>query len=238
MGTQHQTHVLNKHRDLQLTAKIVIRLYFYTGNYLAQEERMTDRAQLNQAYKIVVVGGGGVGKSAITIQFIQSYFVTDYDPTIEDSYTKQCVIDDDVARLDILDTAGQEEFSAMREQYMRSGEGFLLVFSLTERQSFEEVYKFHKQGLRVKDRDEFPMLIVGNKADMDRQRQVSTADCEDMAKQLKTPFIECSAKNRMNVDQAFHELVRLIRRFQALERPVVQQGKREASPSKGKCTLL
>jgi len=188
-------------------------------------------------YKIVVVGGGGVGKSAITIQFIQSYFVTDYDPTIEDSYTKQCVIDDDVARLDILDTAGQEEFSAMREQYMRSGEGFLLVFSLTERQSFEEVYKFHKQVLRVKDRDEFPMLIVGNKADMDRQRQVSTADCEDMAKQLKTPFIECSAKNRMNVDQAFHELVRLIRRFQALERPVVPS-KREASPSKGKCTLL
>jgi len=188
-------------------------------------------------YKIVVVGGGGVGKSAITIQFIQSYFVTDYGPTIEDSYTKQCVIDDDVARLDILDTAGQEEFSAMREQYMRSGEGFLLVFSLTERQSFEEVYKFHKQVLRVKDRDEFPMLIVGNKADMDRQRQVSTADCEDMAKQLKTPFIECSAKNRMNVDQAFHELVRLIRRFQALERPVVPS-KREASPSKGKCTLL
>jgi len=188
-------------------------------------------------YKIVVVGGGGVGKSAITIQFIQSYFVTDYDPTIEDSYTKQCVIDDDVARLDILDTAGQEEFSAMREQYMRSGEGFLLVFSLTERQSFEEVYKFHKQVLRVKDRDEFPMLIVGNKADMDRQRQVSTADCEDMAKQLKTPFIECSAKNRMNVDQAFHELVRLIRRFQALERPVVPS-KRETSPSKGKCTLL
>jgi len=165
-------------------------------------------------YKIVVVGGGGVGKSAITIQFIQSYFVTDYDPTIEDSYTKQCVIDDQVARLDILDTAGQEEFSAMREQYMRSGEGFLLVFSLTERASFEEVYKFHKQVLRVKDRDEFPMLIVGNKADLDRNRQVSVADCEDMAKQLKTPFIECSAKNRMNVDPAFHELVRLIRRFQ------------------------
>jgi len=198
-----------------------------------KEQRMNQNK-----YKIVVVGGGGVGKSAITIQFIQSYFVTDYDPTIEDSYTKQCVIDDEVARLDILDTAGQEEFSAMREQYMRSGEGFLLVFSLTERQSFEEVYKFHKQVLRVKDRDEFPMLIVGNKADMDRHRQVSTADCEDMAKQLKTPFIECSAKNRMNVDQAFHELVRLIRRFQALERPVAPS-KRETSPgSKSKCTLL
>ena len=131
--------------------------------------------------------------------------MTDYDPTIEDSYTKQCVIDDNVAKLDskwyfnvdvncnipfqVLDTAGQEEFSAMREQYMRSGEGFLLVFSLAERASFEEIYKFHKQVtfkikridrdylstlkvLRVKDRDEFPMLIVGNKADLEKSRQV------------------------------------------------------------------
>merc|ERR1712113_1226040 len=127
--------------------------------------------------------------------------------------------------------------SAMREQYMRSGEGFLLVFSLADRTSYEEVYKFHKQVLRVKDRDEFPMLIVGNKADMDRHRQVSTADCEDMAKQLKTPFIECSAKNRMNVDQAFHELVRLIRRFQALERPIAPTT-RTKEKSKPLCNLI
>lgn len=103
----------------------------------------------------------------------QSYFVTDYDPTIEDSYTKQCVIDDVPAKLDILDTAGQEEFSAMREQYMRSGEGFLLVFSVTDHSSFDEMFKFHRQILRVKDRDEFPMLMVGNKSDMEAQRTVS-----------------------------------------------------------------
>lgn len=65
-----------------------------------------------------------------------------------------------------MDTAGQEEFSAMREQYMRSGEGFLLVFSVTERSSFDEIYKFHRQILRVKDRDEFPMLMVGNKVSL------------------------------------------------------------------------
>ncbi|KAG1661804.1 Ras-like protein 2 [Nymphon striatum] len=223
-------------------------------------------------YKLVVVGGGGVGKSAITIQFIQSYFVTDYDPTIEDSYTKQCVIDDVVAKLDVLDTAGQEEFSAMREQYMRSGEGFLLIFSVDDRNSFDEIYKFHKQILRVKDRDEFPMLLVGNKADLESKRTVSyillilstlfnlavirsdtygsecwvltkadkkkisafelwcyrrllciswterktnewvsVDEANSAAAHLKISYIECSAKLRTNIDQAFYDLVRVVR---------------------------
>ncbi|KAG6451325.1 ras-like protein 2 [Manduca sexta] len=198
--------------------------------------RPGDRPNQAQTYKLVVVGGGGVGKSAITIQFIQSYFVTDYDPTIEDSYTKQCVIDDIPAKLDILDTAGQEEFSAMREQYMRSGEGFLLVFSVADHASFDELYKFHKQILRVKDRDEFPMLIVGNKADLEMQRVVSLEEAQSLSRQLKVPYIECSAKARMNVDQAFHELVKLVRRFQEAERINVKADYR--SGRKRKCTIL
>ncbi|KAJ0172046.1 hypothetical protein K1T71_012019 [Dendrolimus kikuchii] len=198
--------------------------------------RPGDRPNQAQTYKLVVVGGGGVGKSAITIQFIQSYFVTDYDPTIEDSYTKQCVIDDVPAKLDILDTAGQEEFSAMREQYMRSGEGFLLVFSVADHASFDELYKFHKQILRVKDRDEFPMLIVGNKADLEVQRVVSLEEAQALSRQLKVGYIECSAKARMNVDQAFHELVRLVRRFQEAERINIKSEYR--SGKKKKCTIL
>jgi len=197
--------------------------------------RQNDRLSYAQTYKLVVVGGGGVGKSAITIQFIQSYFVTDYDPTIEDSYTKQCVIDDVPAKLDILDTAGQEEFSAMREQYMRSGEGFLLVFAVTDKASFDEMYKFHRQILRVKDRDEFPMLMVGNKADLEHQRLVTQMDAQNLSRQLKIPYIECSAKLRMNVDQAFHELVRIVRKFQLSERPPL---KANYNKNKKKCSLL
>lgn len=197
--------------------------------------RQNERQSYAQTYKLVVVGGGGVGKSAITIQFIQSYFVTDYDPTIEDSYTKQCVIDDIPAKLDILDTAGQEEFSAMREQYMRSGEGFLLVFAVTDRASFDEIYKFHRQILRVKDRDEFPMLIVGNKADLEHQRVVTTAEAQNLSRQLKVPYIECSAKLRMNVDQAFYELVRVVRKFQLSERPPL---KPNYESRKRKCSIL
>ncbi|XP_008546898.1 ras-like protein 2 [Microplitis mediator] len=197
--------------------------------------RNGERQSYAQTYKLVVVGGGGVGKSAITIQFIQSYFVTDYDPTIEDSYTKQCVIDDVPAKLDILDTAGQEEFSAMREQYMRSGEGFLLVFSVTDHSSFDEISKFHKQILRVKDRDEFPMLMVGNKADLDHQRYVQVDEAQNLARVLKIPYIECSAKLRMNVDQAFHELVRIVRKFQLSERPPLKPNYKK---NKKKCCML
>jgi len=62
----------------------------------------------------------------------------------------------------------------MREQYMRTGEGFLLVYSITDRQSFEEIMTFQQQILRVKDKDYFPMIVVGNKCDLDSERQVST----------------------------------------------------------------
>merc|ERR1712188_139359 len=115
-------------------------------------------------YKLVIVGGGGVGKSALTIQLIQNNFIEEYDPTIEDSYRKQVTIDDETCLLDILDTAGQEEYSAMRDQYMRTGQGFLIVYSITSRSSFDEVAQFRDQILRVKDADKVPIVIVGNKS--------------------------------------------------------------------------
>nr|O93856.1 RecName: Full=Ras-like protein; Flags: Precursor [Laccaria bicolor]AAD01987.1 ras protein [Laccaria bicolor] len=164
-------------------------------------------------YKLVVVGGGGEGKSCLTIQLIQSHFVDEYDPTIEESYRKQCVIDDEVALLDVLDTAGQEEYSAMREQYMRTGEGFLLVYSITSRQSFEEIMTFQQQILRVKDKDYFPIIVVGNKCDLDKERVVSKQEGESLARQFGCKFIETSAKSRINVENAFYDLVREIRRY-------------------------
>ncbi|ORX92804.1 ras-domain-containing protein [Basidiobolus meristosporus CBS 931.73] len=170
-------------------------------------------AKVHREYKLVVVGGGGVGKSALTIQFIQSHFVDEYDPTIEDSYRKQCMIDDEISMLDVLDTAGQEEYNAMREQYMRTGEGFLLVYSITSRNSFEEISTFQQQILRVNDVDYFPIIIVANKCDLESERQVSSQEGKDLARQFGCPFIETSAKQRINVDEAFYDIVREIRKF-------------------------
>jgi len=171
------------------------------------------KAAFLREYKLVVVGGGGVGKSALTIQFIQSHFVDEYDPTIEDSYRKQCVIDDEVALLDVLDTAGQEEYSAMREQYMRTGEGFLLVYSIISRNSFDEISTFYQQILRVKDKDYFPIIVVANKCDLENDRQVAGHEGRELAKSFNCRFIETSAKQRINVDEAFYNLVREIRRY-------------------------
>ncbi|XP_053326935.1 ras-related protein M-Ras [Spea bombifrons] len=163
-------------------------------------------------YKLVVVGDGGVGKSALTIQFFQKIFVPDYDPTIEDSYLKHTEIDGQWAILDVLDTAGQEEFSAMREQYMRTGDGFLIVYSVTDKASFEHVDRFHQLILRVKDRESFPMILVSNKVDLIHLRKVSSEQGRDMAAKHNIPYIETSAKDPpQNVDKAFHDLVRVIR---------------------------
>ncbi|KAH7146803.1 ras-like GTPase Ras1 [Dactylonectria estremocensis] len=172
-----------------------------------------DKVRFLREYKLVVVGGGGCGKSCLTIQLIQSHFVDEYDPTIEDGYRRQCVIDDEVALLDVLDTAGQEEYSAMREQYMRTGGGFMLVYSVTSRQNFEEITTFHQQILSEKDKDYFPMVLVGNECSRESEREVTREEGEALARSFGCKFLETDAKSRINVDEAFFDLVQEIRRY-------------------------
>lgn len=101
----------------------------------------------------------------------------------------------------------------MREQYMRNGEGFLLVYSITSRMSFDEISTFYQQICRVKDRDYFPMVLVGNKCDLESDRQVSSQEGKDLAKRFGCQFIETSAKQKINVEEAFFEVVKDIRRY-------------------------
>eukprot|EP01126_Amoeba_proteus_P034533 TRINITY_DN3445_c0_g3_i2.p1 TRINITY_DN3445_c0_g3~~TRINITY_DN3445_c0_g3_i2.p1 ORF type:complete len:191 (+),score=41.04 TRINITY_DN3445_c0_g3_i2:69-641(+) len=163
-------------------------------------------------YRCVIVGGGGVGKSSLTVQLIQGYFVDEYDPTIEDSYRKQVSIDDETCLLDILDTAGQEEYSAMRDHYMRSGERFVVTYSIISRQSFDEMMSYREQILRVKDAEKVPIVVAGNKCDLEDQRQVSLHEARDLCKQFRVPFYETSALLRVHVEDVFYDLVREIRK--------------------------
>jgi len=90
-------------------------------------------------YHIVVLGSGGVGKSCMTLRLVTGNFSEEYDSTIVDNYRKEVNIDGETALLEILDTAGQEEFKTMRDQWIKDGEGFLLLYSITEPITFEEV---------------------------------------------------------------------------------------------------
>jgi len=138
--------------------------------------------------------------------------VGENDLTIEDSYRKQVNIDNETCLLDILDTAGQEEYSAMRDIYMRTGQGFILTFSITSRQSFNEASVFRDQILRVKDADHVPIVLTGNKCDLEDERQVTTQEASALAKQWSVPFHEASALARINVEESFFDLVREIRK--------------------------
>jgi small GTP-binding protein len=174
--------------------------------------------------KIVVFGAGAVGKSALTIQFVQGYFITDYDPTIEDSYKRVLAVDNENIQLDILDTAGQDDFAPMRTSYMRQGKGFIIVYAIDDRASFEEVEVFHRDLTRTKGTTNVPVVICGNKCDLEDKRVVSKAEGEELASKLAAQFYETSALANINIENAFKTLVKETRK---------QSGGGSAAPAAG-----
>jgi len=164
-------------------------------------------------HKLVVMGDGGVGKTALTIQLTSNHFIEYYDPTIESSYRRQVVIDEKACVLDVLDTAGQEEYTALRSQWIRTGEGFVIVYDVTNRATFEVVEKFRNQILQDLDVSAAPMILVGNKCDLTENREVATMEGAELAKSWGSAFIETSARTRHNVDEVFFTLVRQIRNW-------------------------
>jgi GTPase KRas len=177
-------------------------------------------------------------------QLCLNHFVETYDPTIEDSYRKQCVIDGRSCVLEVLDTTGQEEYTHLRDQWIRDGEGFIIVYSVTSRSSFTRVKRFHKQVQRVKESsageslvwdvepNPAPIMLVGNNIDRVTEREVSSQEGHDLARELGCQFVEASAKTCVNVEKAFYDVVRTIR--QQREPRSLQVKKLQAQLRRGK----
>ncbi|TGO56056.1 hypothetical protein BOTNAR_0231g00010 [Botryotinia narcissicola] len=175
-------------------------------------------------YYFVVLGAGGVGKSCLTAQFVQNIWIESYDPTIEDSYRKVIEVDVSILKflprlgiegrqcmLEILDTAGTEQFTAMRELYMKTGQGFLLVFSITSQSSLNELSELRETIIRIKDDENVPIVIVGNKSDLEQDRMVSRQAAFNVSQSWgNAPYYETSARRRANVDEVFIDLCRQI----------------------------
>lgn len=190
--------------------------------------------------KVVVFGAGAVGKSALTIQFVQGYFITDYDPTIEDSYKRVLLVDNENVQLDILDTAGQDDFAPMRTSYMRQGKGFIIVYAIDDRASFEEVEVFYHELIRTKGTNKVPIVICGNKCDLEEKRVVGKTEGEELAKKLNSMFYETSALSNINIEDAFVSLVKEIRSSGDSKdnKSYDKKSEKEKSKKKSGCELI
>ncbi|KAH0794248.1 GTPase KRas isoform X2 [Histomonas meleagridis] len=195
-----------------------------------------------ETYKVVVLGVGGVGKSALTIQLVQGRFVPSYDPTIEDSYKKTIVVDGVDVTLDILDTAGQDDFAAIRSTYMRSGQGFIVVFAVNDPTSFDSIERFQKDIRITSGKEDIPIVVCGNKCDIE-ERSITKEEANQLCQSFKIKYFETSAKTNYNVSEVFAEITRMMREQNPSVNTSTDKGKKEEKKEekqekKGCCNLL
>ncbi|KAG5276474.1 hypothetical protein AALO_G00132470 [Alosa alosa] len=191
-------------------------------------------------YRVVVFGAGGVGKSSLVVRFVKGTFRDTYIPTVEDTYTQVISCDKSVCTLQITDTTGSHQFPAMQRLSISKGHAFILVYSITSKQSLEELKPIYQQVLAIKGNVEnIPIMLVGNKMD-EPQREVDTRDGEAQARAWKCAFMETSAKTNHNVKELFQELLNLDKkRNMSLNIDGKRSSKQKrADKLKGKCTIM
>ena len=160
--------------------------------------------------KIAVLGKGVVGKSSLTYRFLNYDVSTEHDATIEDRYKSNLNIEGTNYEVEILDTAGEEDYQNMMDMWISFGEGFLLVFAINDKESFNLIKSKRDRILRGKHGVKCPILLVGNKQDLENERQVNYSEAKEMADKWGIEYIETSAKTNFNCKEAFEMLAQKI----------------------------
>eukprot|EP00767_Chilomastix_cuspidata_P000875 gnl/Chilomastix_cuspidata/1250.p2 GENE.gnl/Chilomastix_cuspidata/1250~~gnl/Chilomastix_cuspidata/1250.p2 ORF type:complete len:206 (+),score=89.81 gnl/Chilomastix_cuspidata/1250:38-655(+) len=151
----------------------------------------------------IIIGDTGVGKSCLMLQFTENRFQTVHDLTIGVEFgTRDITLKGKDVRIQIWDTAGQENFRSITRSYYRGAAGALLVYDITKRSTFEHLTEWLDE-MREKASDEMVILLVGNKCDLEAQRAVSVAEGREFAAAHGLGFLETSAKETINVVEAF-----------------------------------
>eukprot|EP00287_Rhodomonas_sp_CCMP768_P004093 CAMPEP_0196728116 /NCGR_PEP_ID=MMETSP1091-20130531/8900_1 /TAXON_ID=302021 /ORGANISM="Rhodomonas sp., Strain CCMP768" /LENGTH=311 /DNA_ID=CAMNT_0042070823 /DNA_START=45 /DNA_END=980 /DNA_ORIENTATION=- len=157
--------------------------------------------------KVAVLGFMGVGKSAVTIQFTEGHFQEPYSPTIENTFQKIIRHKGVEYQLDILDTAGQDEYQIFHTRYAMGIHGYILMYSVVSRRSFDMVTTIRDKLLNAVGTEDIPHVLVGNKSDLVHEREVPTEEGQTLADGWGIPFLECSAKFNHNIEQVFKGLI-------------------------------
>nr|CAD7202847.1 unnamed protein product [Timema douglasi] len=162
-------------------------------------------------YRVVVFGAGGVGKSSLVLRFVKGTFRESYIPTIEDTYRQVISCNKNICTLQITDTTGSHQFPAMQRLSISKGHAFILVYSVTSRQSLEELRPIWDVIREMKGADlaNSPVMLVGNKCDETENREVDASDGEAEAARWCCNFMETSAKTNHNVKELFQELLNM-----------------------------
>ncbi|KAJ7035307.1 ras protein [Mycena alexandri] len=189
------------------------------------------------AWTVILLGGEGVGKTALADMYTINHYwdVLQPDgPPLEPVYRKQLLLDNRMCFIDVTDTPGQDDYATLRDQRIQECQGFIFVYSITSRSSFEQVQIFRQAVRRIKRGDPI-LLLVGNKADMGADREVSKEEGQALARQFGCEFIETSVKTGLNVERAFETLLRTLRRTREGVTPNIVE---PAETKKKKCTIL
>ncbi|EEB09858.1 GTP-binding protein rheb, putative [Pediculus humanus corporis] len=157
--------------------------------------------------KIAIMGYRSVGKSSLTLQFVEGQFVDSYDPTIENTFTKLFRVHSQDYEVNLVDTAGQDEYSIFPAQYSMDIHGYVLVYSITSAKSFEVIQVIYDKLLDMTGKVKVPIVLVGNKTDLHMERMISSEAGKRLADSWKASFLETSAKKNESVADIFHTLL-------------------------------
>ena len=163
-------------------------------------------------FKVLLIGNYSVGKSSLLVRFADGMFHEDTKSTIGVDFRSRTVPSNGIrVKLDLFDTSGQEQFKAITASFYRGADAIVLVYDVTDRKSFVEIPKWLDHIEKNASSKSFIKMLVGNKCDLERKRQVETYEARSLAAEYKMNFCECSARRNLNVDQIFLELSHRLR---------------------------
>jgi Ras-related protein Rab-1A len=174
--------------------------------YLKQNKmdvKTADGPDYEYLFKLLLIGNSGVGKSCILMRYADNSFTENFFNTIGvDFKIKTITLNDQVIKMQIWDTAGQDRFRTLTSSYYRGAHGIIIVYDVTNKDSFDNVKQW-MQEIEKFASENVNKLLVGNKSDLEEQRKVTYDEGVELAKKFDIPFLEVSAKNALNVEDTF-----------------------------------
>jgi len=167
---------------------------------------MAEEENYELMFKVVLVGDSNVGKTNIMSKYLKNIFLEDSKATVGVEFgSKQFDIDGHIIKAQIWDTAGQERYKAITSAYYKGAKGAFVVYDITRKGSFESVERWVNDLTSAGDK-KLTIIIIGNKCDLEDQRQISKEQGEEKARKLEVAFFETSALSGENLDKAFEML--------------------------------